>query len=66
MTESMQTRANHQHLPLLLERVVECCVTEQHTFDADRATRTLAPLWEYDELGVGYLIDDDQGYSVVT
>lgn len=59
-------RARVEHLPLILELVAEFCVTDHHVFDADRVVRAVLPLLEHDDYGVVYLIDNDQGYSVIT
>ena len=50
----------------MLTLVSEFCVTDQHTFDPDRVTRALVPLLEDDEHGVVYLVDNEQGYVVIT
>ena len=59
-------RARMEHLPLMLTLVSEFCVTDQHTFDPDRVTRALVPLLEDDAHGVVYLVDNEQGYVVIT
>ena len=50
----------------MLTLVSEFCVTDQHTFDPDRVTRALVPLLEDDAHGVVYLVDNEQGYVVIT
>jgi len=59
-------RACLDNLPLILELVAEFCVIDEHAFEEDRVTRALIPLLEHDEFGVVYLIDNAQGYLVVT
>ena len=59
-------RARLDDLPLILELVAEFCVTDEHAFEEDRVTRALTPLLAHDEFGVVYLLDNAQGYLVVT
>ena len=67
MTDSaLMRRARVADLPLVLELVAEFCMTDHHTFDADRVACALIPLLESDDHGVVYLIDNAQGYLVVT
>lgn len=67
MTHSvLLQRARLDNLPLILELVAEFCVIDQHVFEEDRLARALIPLLERDEFGVVYLIDNAQGYLVVT
>lgn len=66
MAGNVLRRARIEHLPLMLTLVSEFCVTDQHTFDPDRVTRALVPLLEDDAHGVVYLVDNEQGYVVIT
>ena len=59
-------RARLDDLPLILELVAEFCVTDEHAFEEGRVTRALTPLLAHDEFGVVYLLDNAQGYLVVT
>ena len=67
MTHSvLLQRARFDDLPLILELVAEFCVADEHAFEEGRVTRALIPLLEHDEFGVVYLLDNAQGYLVVT
>jgi len=64
--EPLLKRAETQHLPLLLTLVEAFCVLDQHPYEPARVESALRPLLEHDDFGVVYLVNDDQGYVVIT
>lgn len=59
-------RAVPDDLATLLGLVAEYCDADGHDFDADVARAGLEPLLAGDALGVVWMIDEDDGYVVVT
>ena len=64
--EPLLKRADRRHLPLLLTLIEAFCELDQHPYERTRVESALTPLLEHDEFGVVYLVDDDQGYVVIT
>jgi len=64
--EPLLKRAEIQHLPLLLTLVEAFCALDQHPYVPARVKSALRPLLEHDDFGVVYLVNDDQGYVVIT
>ena len=64
--EPLLKRAETQHLPLLLTLVEAFCALDQHPYEPARVESALRPLLEHDDCGVVYLVNDDQGYVVIT
>ena len=64
--EPLLKRADTQHLPLLLTLVEAFCALDQHPYEPARIESALRPLLEQDDFGVVYLVNDDQGYVVIT
>ena len=64
--EPLLKRADIQHLPLLLTLVEAFCALDQHPYEPARIESALRPLLEHDDFGVVYLVNDDQGYVVIT
>ncbi len=64
--EPLLKRADTQHLPLLLTLVEAFCALDQHPYEPARVESALRPLLEHDDFGVVYLVNDDQGYVVIT
>ena len=64
--EPLLKRAETQHLPLLLTLVEAFCALDQHPYEPARVESALRPLLEHDDFGVVYLVNDDQGYVVIT
>ena len=64
--EPLLKRAEIQHLPLLLTLVEAFCALDQHHYVPARVESALRPLLEHDDFGVVYLVNDDQGYVVIT
>ena len=64
--EPLLKRAEIQHLPLLLTLVEAFCALDQHPYEPVRVESALRPLLEHDDFGVVYLVNDDQGYVVIT
>ena len=65
MPESLLTRATADDLPILLELVQEFCALDRHAYDRDRVAVALGPLLASQEFGVVYLIEKDQGLSLI-
>ena len=64
--EPLLKRAETQHLPLLLTLVEAFCALDQHPYEPAPVESALRPLLEHDDFGVVYLVNDDQGYVVIT
>jgi GNAT superfamily N-acetyltransferase len=64
--EPLLKRADRRHLPLLLTLVEAFCALDQHLYEPVRVESALRPLLEHDDFGVVYLVNDDQGYVVIT
>ena len=64
--EPLLRRAEIQHLPLLLTLVDSFYALDQHSYEPARVESALRALLEHDDFGVVYLVNDDQGYVVIT
>ncbi len=59
-------RANPDDLPVLLILAAEYCAADRHAFDAARTRAALEPLLTGDSVGTAWMIDETDGYVVVT
>ena len=64
--EPLLRRAEIQHLPLLLTPVEAFYALDQHSYEPARVESALRALLQHDDFGVVYLVNDDQGYVVIT
>ena len=64
--EPLLKRADKRRLPLLPTLIEAFCELDQHPYEWTRVESALTPLLEHDEFGAVYLVDDDQGYVVIT
>jgi GNAT superfamily N-acetyltransferase len=59
-------RAEPPDLELLLELAAEYCAADGHTFVESTARRGFEPMLGNDDFGTVWMIDDTDGYAVVT
>ena len=59
-------RANPDDLPALLLLAAEYCAADGHAFDEARTQAGFEPLLAGDSVGTAWMIDDIDGYVVVT
>jgi GNAT superfamily N-acetyltransferase len=65
-TETVVRRAGPDDMETLLTLVAEYCEADGHAFDPEGARAALEPLLAGDTVGTAWVIDEEDGYVVVT